>query len=300
MNQTELAIIRSDYYSALADFGLNHKLVEDQVKEISDLNEKKIEGIEIKESDIHGKGIFATKNYKKGKLICLAKKEGKRTLAGRYGNHSPKQNGAFIVFNNNIWLMAAEDIKKGEEIFVNYRQTLSLQVERPGLVKVHDSMTELSKKRFFLNGVDAAAYDLLLSDDHVNNLTVMERVLAFENLLSKLPQTEIPVTHEFIPGMYRRQITFKKGTFATGKIHRDPCFDVVLSGEMIIVSEDGFKRVKGPCTLTSQPGKKKAGYALTDCTWINYHPTSCTTVEDVEKEIFVDEIETLEVRKCAV
>lgn len=300
MNQTELAIIRSDYFSSLADFGLNHELVENQVKEISDLNDKKIDGIKIKKSEVHGLGVFAEKDYKKGKLICLAKKEGKRTLAGRYTNHSPLKNGAYYVFNNNIWLMAAEDIKKNDEIFVNYRQTLSLQVDRPELVKVHDSMTELSKKRFYLNGVDAAAYDLLLNQDHIDHLTVMERVIVFENLLKQLPQVDIPVIHEFIPGMYRRQITFKKGTFATGKIHRDECFDVVLSGEMIVVSDDGFKRVKGPCTMTSQPGKKKAGYALTDCTWINYHPTSCTTVEDVEKEIFVDEIETLEVQKCAV
>ncbi len=300
MNEIELSIIRSDYYSALADFGLTHEIVKNQVEEISDLNEKKIECIEIKESVVHGLGVFSENEYKKGKLICLAKKEGKRTLVGRYTNHSPKPNGAYYVFNNDIWLMATEDIKKDEEIFVNYRQTLSLQVDRPELAKVHDNMTELSRKRFYLTGVDAAAYDLLLSEDHVNNLTVMERVLVFEDLLKQLPQVDIPVIHEFIPGMYRRQITFKKGTFATGKIHRDECFDVVLSGEMIVVSEDGFKRVKGPCTMTSQPGKKKAGYALTDCTWINYHPTSCTTVEDVEKEIFVDEFEMLEVQKCAV
>jgi hypothetical protein len=194
--------------------------------------------------------------------------------------------------------MASGDIKKGEEICVNYRQTLSLQVDRPELVKVHDNMSELSRKRFLLKGVDSAAYDLLLNEDHINNLSIMERVLAFEHLLKKLPQIEIPVTHEFIKGMYRREITFKKGTFATGKIHRDECFDVVLSGEMIVVSEEGFKKIKGPCALTSKPGKKKAGYALTDCTWINYHPTSCTTVEDVEKEIFVDAIEIVEVQKC--
>ena len=282
----------------MADFGLNHELVKGTVENTFDLINVKIPGIEIEESYIHGFGIFATKDYEKGKLICIAKKNGKRTIAGRFGNHSPNQNGAFIVFNNNLWLMAVEDIKKGDEICLNYRQTLSLQVDSPILSKVHDNMPELSRKRFHLNGIEAAAYDLLLNEDHINNLSVMERVLAFENLLKQLPQIDIPVTHEFIPGMYRREITFKKGTFATGKIHRDECFDVVLSGEMIVVSEDGFKKIKGPCTLTSQPGKKKAGYALTDCTWINYHPTSCTTIEEVEKEIFVDESETLEVQKC--
>ncbi len=300
MNETELSIIKSDYYSAIADFGLNHELVTNQVENESDLIEDKIEGIEIKKSLIHGLGIFSTKEYKKGKLICVAKNNEKRTLAGRYGNHSPKQNGAFVLFNNDIWLIASEDIKKGEEICVNYRQTLSLQVDRPELVKVHEDITDLAKKRFYMKGVDAAAYDLLLNEDHINNLSVQERVLAFESILKELPQVDIPVTHEFIKGMYRREITFKKGTFATGKLHRDECFDVVLSGEMIIASEDGFKRIKGPCTLTSQPMKKKAGYALTDCTWINYHPTKCTTIEDVEKEIFIDETEMLEVLKCAV
>jgi hypothetical protein len=295
MNETELAIIKSDYFSALADYGIEHQAAIEQTENHSDLIKDKIKDVSVKESEINGKGLFSEKDFKSSDLICIARKEEKRTLAGRYANHSPDPNGAFLFQNLNIILMAIKDIKRGEEITVDYRHSINLQMQLPKninqLVVDNKDISVLTTGRVYLTRVDAAAYDLLLNEDHIDNLTVRERVLAFEAVLLKLPQVEIPVTHEFIKGLYRREITFKKGTFATGKIHKEDHMDVVLSGEMLVVSDGGYKHIKGPCFLTSIAGKKKAGYALTDCVWCSYHPTKCTTIEDVEKELFINEFD---------
>lgn len=304
MNEIELSIIRSDYFSALADFGIAHDTAREQTEDHSDLIEEKIDGVCVNDSNIEGKGLFSDRFYKVGDVICNARKNDKRTLAGRYTNHSDNPNGSFLYNGKNIVLLAIKYIKENEEITVNYRHALGLQLKKPelsdNLIVKNKDISVLNTGRVYLTGVDAAAYDLLLNEDHINNLTVRERVIAFENVLLKLPQIEIPVTHEFIKGLYRREITFKKGTFATGKIHKDDHMDVVLSGEMIVVSDYGFNHIKGPCFLTSIAGKKKAGYALTDCVWSTYHPTQCTTVEDVEKELFIDDYNILEVDKCQV
>lgn len=295
MFEKELSIIRSDYFSALGDYGIKHVDATEQTLNRSDFIETDIKDISVKKSEIAGNGVFADVVFKKHSLICIARLGNNRTIVGRYTNHSPNSNATFMFSGDNIGLVAMEDIQQGEEITVNYRDSLSLQIQKPekidDLVVSNKDISTVVTGRCFMTGVDAAAYDLLFSDDHIDNLSVRERVLAFEDILSKLPQVDIEPKHEFIDGLYKREITFPKGTLATGKIHPNDHMDVMLSGEMIVVTENGFKHLKGPCFMTSRAGKKKAGYAITDVIWATYHPTKCTTVESVEKEIFIDDYE---------
>lgn len=303
MDETELSITKSDYYSALADFGISHDLARVQTEDHSDLIEDPIAGLTVRKSEIDGEGVFADVEFSAGDVICIARAGNSRTLAGRYANHSPKKNGVFVFSGDNINLVAVKDIATGDEITVDYRDALSLRICKDDLpVSVYEgnSLCLSDRNRMMLTGLAASAYDLLLSKDHTANLTVRERVLAFEHELAKLPQAEIEPKHEFIDGLYRREITFQKGTFATGKIHKDDHMDVVLSGEMVVASEDGYKYIKGPCTLTSRAGNKKAGYALTDVTWVTYHPTKETTVEGVESEMFLDDFEEIPTTFSAV
>lgn len=125
-------------------------------------------------------------------------------------------------------------------------------------------------------------------------LPLRDRVLAFEAFTSTHPQVPIPVKHEFIDGLYKREIIFPKGTLATGKIHPTDHMDVMLEGAMLVATEDGIKRIDAPCTLVSRAGHKKAGIALERTRWISYHPTSATTVEEVEAEIFCDSYDDIE------
>jgi SET domain-containing protein len=101
----------------------------------------------VKKSQIHGLGVFASRNFKKGEVIIrwdisrkLTKKEvdilpeeEKRYIVyldgeyilmqhpARYVNHSCDAN----TYVNNFCDVAKRDIKKGEEITANYSETMA-------------------------------------------------------------------------------------------------------------------------------------------------------------------------------
>ena len=121
---------------------------------------QKQEFFEVRESRIHHKGVFATKDIKKGQKILqyvgekISKEEGDRRaeeiakkakydktagavyifnlndkydLDGNkpdnpamYVNHSCDPNAESLQEDDDIWVVAIQDIKKGEEITYNY------------------------------------------------------------------------------------------------------------------------------------------------------------------------------------
>jgi hypothetical protein len=83
----------------------------------------------VRQSSIHGKGLFAEANITAGEIICPARVQGKRTPAGRYTNHSEAPNAKpILVFGTDIGWLALRDIhgrrggQNGEEITVDYRE----------------------------------------------------------------------------------------------------------------------------------------------------------------------------------
>lgn len=76
---------------------------------------------EIGDSPIHGKGIFASFEIMNGEVIAPARRNGYRTIAGRYCNHSATPNAKMMRLNNDeIGLIATADISKGVEILTDY------------------------------------------------------------------------------------------------------------------------------------------------------------------------------------
>ena len=93
--------------------------------------------IEIKESTIHGKGVFATEDITSGTEIgiwcCTDKKNTVRILynkgmscvwyetamLGRYCNHSLTPNTS-VIANEKELILISNGISKDEEILVNY------------------------------------------------------------------------------------------------------------------------------------------------------------------------------------
>jgi len=125
----------ADYYLAIAEFGLTHS----QVLEMTTNTEDQIPfpygsyNVQVSDSKIEGKGMFATASFKTGDVIAIARVGEKRTPAGRYVNHSCKPNSIYMVDGENINLVANQDIQGckggslGDELTVDYRQALSLE-----------------------------------------------------------------------------------------------------------------------------------------------------------------------------
>ena len=115
----------ADYSTFLTQIGMSQpdmdKIVENEDDQI-DMPEGCF--VEVKPSKIHGNGLFATKDFKVGELICLGRINGKRTPAGRYMNHSTNANAVFDKVNDDLNVVALRDIYVGEEILVNYRTSI--------------------------------------------------------------------------------------------------------------------------------------------------------------------------------
>jgi len=80
--------------------------------------------VELRESPIHGKGLFATKNFEAGEVVCPGRLDGKRTPAGRFINHSPNPNIIPEKVGDDIYAVAVRKIQVGDELLVDYRASM--------------------------------------------------------------------------------------------------------------------------------------------------------------------------------
>lgn len=79
-------------------------------------------------SELHGMGMFAARDVLAGEWLAPARLRLKRTPAGRYTNHAKHPNCVMLPFDpsvpagvGDLWLVAAENVKAGDELTVNYR-----------------------------------------------------------------------------------------------------------------------------------------------------------------------------------
>lgn len=136
---------REDYLKALEEFGFTHDQVFKISQDFSDHIDVKYpsQKIKIDRSPIQGKGLFATAPILEGEVIYPARIDGKRTIAGRFTNHSLNPNAKMeLLPNSNMNLVAIKDIKgcsggkNGEEITIDYRQAMALQWKKKEILDV--------------------------------------------------------------------------------------------------------------------------------------------------------------------
>jgi hypothetical protein len=112
-------------------------------------------------------------------------------------------------------------------------------------------------------------------------LATEERIERLASVMLAQPQAECPVAHFFAPGVYIRQVTLKAGTFAIGHHQKTEHVNVMLSGVVALVTEDGVKELRAPLVYIGQPGRK-VGYILEDTVWLNVYATNERDIETLE------------------
>lgn len=133
----------------------------------------------------------------------------------------------------------------------------------------------------------------------VSNADIAERRELFyglEKTMLREEQVDIPVKHCFSGGMYSREIIIPKGTLLTGRIHKFDHFDVMISGDISVSTDDGsVKRLTGYHSFEGKAGKKRVGYAHEETHWITFHSSpeldnedmynflTCSTYEELEE-----------------
>lgn len=118
---------RADYQLFLEQLGVDQDTMDAIVTIESDLIDMP-EGhdVELKESPVHGLGMFATRHFFAGEVICPGRLDGKRTPAGRYINHSCDANVMPYKFGDDLYVIALKDVGVGNELFIDYRDAMSI------------------------------------------------------------------------------------------------------------------------------------------------------------------------------
>ena len=127
MGDTRLSIEhdRKDFKFFLEQIGMTQDEMDSVVMIEHDLVSmpEEIE-VELRESPIHGKGLFALRDFYTDEVICPGRMNGKRTPAGRFINHSMKPNARPVNNGDDIYAVATRDIFKDEEILIDYRDSM--------------------------------------------------------------------------------------------------------------------------------------------------------------------------------
>ena len=156
---------------------------------------------------------------------------------------------------------------------------MSLQLSTFSAMVISDSIMSIINK-------------IIFNPDNAN-LKFCEKVELLEKEFLLLDQVEIPVSHEFANGMYVRQITIPKGTLAISAYHKFGQFDIMLTGRMSIITDEGISEIVAPYCKMSNHGLKRFGYAYEDTIWLDVRPLQEMPVDEAEKFLFTDSYKEL-------
>lgn len=98
----------------------------------------------------------------------------------------------------------------------------------------------------------------------------------------ELPQAECPVTH-----CYARQLEIPAGVLIVGKKHKQACVNIMLSGKMRLLREDGsVSDVEAPAVFETPAGSQKIAFVFEPVRFLTIHP-------DAFEPADIDKVESL-------
>ena len=113
------------------------------------------------------------------------------------------------------------------------------------------------------------------------------------------PQVECPVTHNFAPDIYIREIFMPADTVVIGHKHLTEHFNVILKGKCRVMIGDVVEELTAPCTFVSGAGSQKIVNVLEDCIWQTVHSNTDneTDIETLESRYVIKGVSITESQK---
>lgn len=115
--------------------------------------------------------------------------------------------------------------------------------------------------------------------------TTREKILELQSIIMTMPQCFNEPVHLFAPGLYARQLLIPAGNLIVGKIHKHAHINTISYGRILVSTEFGVEEYVGHRSFVSEPGTKRAVFALEDTMWTTYHPTNETDLAKIEDEV---------------
>jgi hypothetical protein len=120
----------------------------------------------------------------------------------------------------------------------------------------------------------------------------MEEIIAhnkideLEVVLLEYPPVSCPLNHEFVPGMYIREIFMPKGTMITSVIHNIEHPYFIRTGLVSVWSEnDGEQMLYTSNRGITKPGTRRVLYIHEDTVWVTVHRTDIRPKDDSEESV---------------
>lgn len=118
-----------------------------------------------------------------------------------------------------------------------------------------------------------------------------QQIHALQSSMVVMPDADsgpAPV-HLFTEGMYYRQVTLPAGQVIVSKRHAREHFCTISKGSATVFTEDGMTRITGPYVFISPAGAKRVLLVHEDIVWATVHRTEFTDLDEVEKDLIMDE-----------
>lgn len=254
---------RNDYGDLISDWGIRD-YIKSCGERLDDLIDKEPTLFKVYSSPSRrgGIGLFAKNEICSGEFIAYAKINWKRCSAGRFTNHSIRPNAEFVGDEANLDMMALRNIGLGEEVTVNYRESLPI-------------------KRMMNDG-----YPMMVVPDprFMAPAPSKQDVIALQEKMLELPQTLVTVDHFIHAGMYSRTAFIPAGVLGVGV---EWCQDniVILVGDITLTTDEGVVRMRGHNILKANSGIKRVLLAHQDTYFTAIFTTKATDVFDAETEL---------------
>lgn len=127
----------------------------------------------------------------------------------------------------------------------------------------------------FANGLSAMPGDMI------------EKLFAIEAVFKQMPQAEIPTRHCFGNNVYVREMTAPKGVLIIGKMHKYKQVNIVVKGDISVLTEGGWKRLTSGDMFESPAGIKRAGFTHEETVWTTICGTEETDPDKAEAELTI-------------
>lgn len=129
---------------------------------------------------------------------------------------------------------------------------------------------------------------------HGGDQPLRESVVGLESHMRTLLQrddslnVETPLAHHFAEGLYGREIFMPAHALIVSKIQKFSHFIVLLSGRVIVMTNQGPREFTAPAFWTSEAGEKRVIYTYTDTTWITVHASKSRDLNALENELIAE------------
>lgn len=107
--------------------------------------------------------------------------------------------------------------------------------------------------------------------DLTQAVPMRERVERLEAILEQAPQGGWRAQFHFAPGIVLREMIIDADTYATGAVHKTEHL-AIIAGHCLLTTDEVAQEFCGYHTVRSQPGAKRAIYAITTTVVTTIHP----------------------------